>query len=154
MLLNITVITPLYRVLYIRTFIDPVKMYSIFYSFFIFLKNFIYFLYSRFLLVIHFIRISVYMSIPISQFIPPPPPPHHFLPLVSIRLFSTSVSLISVLQTGSSVPFFQVPHICVKIRYSKQLKFYSSKSQAVSRCLPLAPKHFLSTEALSRSHRQ
>ena len=35
---------------------------------------FIYFLYSRFLLVIYFIRISVYMSIPISQFIPPPPP--------------------------------------------------------------------------------
>ena len=31
------------------------------------------------------------MSIPISQFIPPPPP-RHFPPLVSIRLFSTSVS--------------------------------------------------------------
>ena len=50
------------------------------------------FLYSRFLLVIHFIRISVYMSIPISQFIththPPPLPPT----LVSIRFFSTSVS--------------------------------------------------------------
>ena len=29
-------------------------------------------LYSRFLLVIYFIHISVYMSIPISQFIPPP----------------------------------------------------------------------------------
>ena len=35
---------------------------------------FIYFLYSRFFLVIYFIHISVYMSIPISQFIPPPPP--------------------------------------------------------------------------------
>ena len=46
------------------------------------------FLYSRFLLVICFIQISVYMSIPISQFIPP----HHFPPLVSIRLFSISVS--------------------------------------------------------------
>ena len=32
------------------------------------------------------------MSIPISQFIPPPPPPA-LPPLVSIRLFSTSVSL-------------------------------------------------------------
>ena len=32
------------------------------------------------------------MSIPISQFIPPPPP-RHFAPLVSICLFSTSVSL-------------------------------------------------------------
>ena len=32
------------------------------------------FLYSRFLLVIHFIHVSIYMSIPISQFIPPPRP--------------------------------------------------------------------------------
>ena len=33
------------------------------------------------------------MSIPISQFItPPPPPPHHFPSLVSVHLFSTSVS--------------------------------------------------------------
>ena len=51
------------------------------------------FLYCRSLLVINFIHISVHMSIPISQFItPPPPPPCHFPPLVSIRLFSTSVS--------------------------------------------------------------
>ena len=55
---------------------------------------FIYFLYSRFLLVIYFIHISVYMSIPISQFITPPPPaPCYFPPLVSIHLFPTSVSL-------------------------------------------------------------
>ena len=55
---------------------------------------FILFLYSTFLLVICFIHIHVYMSIPISQFIPPlSPPPCHFPPLVSIRLFSTSVSL-------------------------------------------------------------
>ena len=60
--------------------------------FWIFEFYFIYFLYSRFLLVIHFIHISVYMSIPISQFIPPPPP-CHFPPLASIHLFSTSVSL-------------------------------------------------------------
>ena len=46
-------------------------------------------LYSRFSLVIYFIHITVYMSIPISLFIPPPRPPH----LVSIRLFSASVSL-------------------------------------------------------------
>ena len=32
-------------------------------------------LYSRSLLVIYFIYSSVYMSIPISQFIPPPLPP-------------------------------------------------------------------------------
>ena len=48
-------------------------------------------LYSMFLLLNYFIHISVYMSIPISQFIPPSHP--DFLPLVSIRLFSTSMSL-------------------------------------------------------------
>ena len=59
-----------------------------------FFLNFIYlFLYSRFLLVICFIHISVYVSIPISQFIPPPPPPAAFPLLVSIHLFSTAVSL-------------------------------------------------------------
>ena len=52
------------------------------------------FLYSRFLLVIYFIHISVYMSIPISQFIPTPPPPAPtFLPWCPYVLFSTSVSL-------------------------------------------------------------
>ena len=55
--------------------------------------NFIYLLYSRLLSVIYFIHISVYMSIPISQFISPPPPhPRDFPPLVSIHLFSASVS--------------------------------------------------------------
>ena len=58
----------------------------------IFLFYFI-FLYNRFLLVINFIHISGYMSIPISQFITPPPFPNHFPFLVSIRLFSSSVSL-------------------------------------------------------------
>ena len=39
------------------------------------------------LLVINFIHISVYMSIPIAQFITPPSPPlRRFPPLVSIRL--------------------------------------------------------------------
>ena len=63
------------------------------YIFWIFEFYFI-FLYSRFLLVIHLMYINVYMSIPISQFItPPPPPPRRFSPLVSICLFSTSLSL-------------------------------------------------------------
>ena len=39
----------------------------------IFFEFYFIFLYSRFLLVIYFIHISIYMSIPISQFIPPPP---------------------------------------------------------------------------------
>ena len=58
----------------------------------IFFEFYFIFLDSSFLLVIYFIHISVYMSIPISQFIPPQPTPH-FSPLVSIRLISTSVSL-------------------------------------------------------------
>ena len=66
-------------------------------SFFKILDQFwilLYFLYSKFLLVIYFVHISVYMSIPISHFIPPPPPsPTHFSPMVFICLFSTSVSL-------------------------------------------------------------
>ena len=70
------------------------KYTYIFLAFFFEFLNFIYFLYSRFLLVIYFIHISVYMSVPISQFIPPPPPLScHFPHLVSIHLFSTSVSL-------------------------------------------------------------
>ena len=53
-----------------------------------------FFLYSKFFLVINFIHISVYMSVPIAQFSTPPSPPHPrgFPPLVSIHLFSTSVS--------------------------------------------------------------
>ena len=60
-------------------------------TFTLFLILFIYFLYSRFLLI-YFIHISVCMSIPISQFIPPPTHPHSPC-LVSIRLFFTSVSI-------------------------------------------------------------
>ena len=51
------------------------------------------FLYSRILFVISLIHISVHMSIPIAQFsTPPSPTPCSFLPLLSIHLFSTSVS--------------------------------------------------------------
>ena len=60
------------------------------------------FLYSTLLLVIYFIHISVYMSIPISQFIPPPPPA--FPPGVHTFGLYICVS-ISALQTGSSVPY-------------------------------------------------
>ena len=44
-------------------------------------------LYSRSLLVIYFIYSNVYMSIPVSQFIPP------LFSLLTIRLFSTSITL-------------------------------------------------------------
>ena len=101
---------------------------------FIFFKffNFIVFLYSRFLLVIHFIHISVYMSIPISEFITPPnPPPHSPLGVHTFVLY-ICVS-ISALQTGSSVPFFWVPHICVNIQYLFFSFWLTSLCMTVSR---------------------
>ena len=65
------------------------------------------FLYSRFLLVINFIHISVYMSIPIAQFITPPPPPPPPLSPLGVHMFVLYICVsISALQTGSSVPFF------------------------------------------------
>ena len=89
------------------------------YFFFQFLNFILFlFLYSRFLLVIHFIHISVYMSIPTSQFITQPPPTHPHLSPLGVHTFVLYICVsISALQTGSSVPFFQVPHICVNIRY-------------------------------------
>ena len=61
---------------------------------------FIYILYSRFLLVIHFIHISVCVSIPISQFIPPPPP---LSPLGVHTIVLYICVSISALQTGSKM---------------------------------------------------
>ena len=73
---------------------------------FVFFFNFINFLYSRFLLVIYFINISVYMSLPVSQFITPPPTPLPLSPL-GVHMFVLYICVsISALQTGSSVPFF------------------------------------------------
>ena len=76
--------------------------------FFIFVMKFLkfnFFLYSRFLLVIHFIHISVYMSIPISQFITPPSPFPPLSPLGVHTFFLYFCVSVSALQTGSSVPF-------------------------------------------------
>ena len=71
---------------------------TLFFIYFEFL-NFI-FLYSRFLLVIYFIHISVYMSIPISQFIPPPPPTLPLSPL-GVHTFILYIWVsITALQTG------------------------------------------------------
>ena len=71
--------------------------------FWFFFLNFIlfYFLYSRFLLVINFVHISVYMSIPVSQFIPPPTSP------LGVHMFVLYVCVsTSTLQISSSIPFF------------------------------------------------
>ena len=77
-----------------------------------FFFNIFYFLYSRFLSVIYLIHISVYLSIPISQLIPLPCP--CFLPLVSICLFSTSVSLFLPCKPVHLYHFFRF-HIYVLI---------------------------------------
>ena len=58
-----------------------------------FLNFILFFLYSRFLLVIHFIHISVYIVNPNLPIHHTTTPTHRFPPLVSIRFFSTSVSL-------------------------------------------------------------
>ena len=60
-----------------KCLVDIIMAVIFFFCCFIFSFEFyfIFFLYSRFLLVIHFIHISVYMSMPISQFITPPTPP-------------------------------------------------------------------------------
>ena len=50
------------------------QFYFLFLNFFLNFRILFIFLYSRFLLVIYFIHINVYLSIPISQFITPPPP--------------------------------------------------------------------------------
>ena len=69
-------------------------------------------LYSRFSLVFCFICSSIYMSIPISQFIPSTPFPfgiHKFFLCICIS--------VSALQMSSSVPFFSIPHKSINIRY-------------------------------------
>ena len=76
-----------YRTLIFLFFVWTYVFISFFFKFLHFILFL--FLYSRFLLVMYFIHISVYMSLPLSQFIPHP----HFAPLASICLFSTSVSL-------------------------------------------------------------
>ena len=56
---------------------------------------------------------SVYISIPLSQFIPPSPSPS---PDVHKSILSVCIS-IPALQIGSSVPFFYIPYICINIQY-------------------------------------
>ena len=65
---------------------------------------------SMFLLLIYFIHSINRVHVSVPNLLIPPSRPH----LVSIHLFSTSV-FISVLQISSSVPFCQIPHICVNI---------------------------------------
>ena len=68
---------------------------------------------QQLLLDIYFIHITVYMSIPISQYIPPPPLPPPLSALGDHTVVLYVCVSISALQTCSPVPFFQVPHICI-----------------------------------------
>ena len=74
---------------------------------------FIYF----FLLVIQFIHISVYMSIPISQFITPPHPPPAAFPPWCPYVCSLHLCLYFCSANRFICTIFQVPHICINIRY-------------------------------------
>ena len=92
--------TPSSRIKMFANGIEGERVIAFFFEFY-----FIYFLYGRFLLVIYFIHISVYMTIPISQFIPPPPLPP--LSPLGVHTFVLYICVsISALQTSSSVPFF------------------------------------------------
>ena len=63
-------------------------------------------------LVTYFTHSSVYMSSPISQFIPLP------FSQLGVCTFVLCVYVsISAFQIGTSVPFFQIPHICIYIWY-------------------------------------
>ena len=109
------------------------------------------FLYSRFLLIIHFIHISVYMSIPISQFIAPPPPPCHIPPLVSILLFSTYVSLFLPCKLVHLYHFsrFHIYALIYDICFSLSEK--TSLCMTVSRSMSLQMTQFRSSLQLSNT---
>ena len=90
--------------------------------------NLLIFLYNRFLLVIHFIHISVYMPIPISQFIPTPTPPLSPLGVHTCVLY-ICVS-ISALQAGSSCRDVDGPRDChtewSKLEREKQISYINA----------------------------
>ena len=90
-----------------------------------FFFKFIYF----FLIVIHFIHISVYMSIPIAQFSTPSSPPNCSFPsLVSIHLFSTSVSQLLPCKPVHLYHFSRF-HIYVESRKMVQMILFAKQKQ-------------------------
>ena len=94
------------------------------------------FLYSTFLLVIHFIHISVYMSIPISQFIPPPPRSSTTFPPCIYKFFARRTQLTAVF---SLKYYWQLSVSWAKLHFltsSEALTFWilSSCKQGVRLC--------------------
>ena len=69
--------------------------------------------YSSDPLAASFIRSSVYLSTPISQFIPPPLSPVHYVPTT---VLSVCIS-IPALQTDFISTIFLDPHACVNIQH-------------------------------------
>ena len=68
-------------------------------------------LYIKFSLVIYFIQSSIYMSIPISQFIT-------FLSPLGVHMFVLYIYVsTSASQIGSFVLFFWIPHMFINIWY-------------------------------------
>ena len=94
-------------------------------------------LYSRFSLVTCFIHSSVYMSVPISRFIPPP-----FHPLVTVCFFAVSLFLLCT-RVRLSVPISKIPHMCVYTRcFSLATIEYTAQQQcAHSRCVTISTVH-------------
>ena len=64
-------------------------------------------LYRSFPLAVCFTHGSVFMSILISQFVPPSPSAHVHTFILYVCIY------IHALQIGSSIPFFYIPHTCV-----------------------------------------
>ena len=79
-------------------------------------------LHLKFPLAIYFTYGNRYVSMLLSQFVPP-----SSSPTVSASLFSMSVSSIAALQIGSSVPSFQIPYVCINMWYLMRHSLGSQK---------------------------
>ena len=66
---------------------------------------------SSFPLAIHFTFGSVYVSMLLSRFVPASPSTHVLKSVPYVCIF------IPALPLGSSLPFFQIPYMCISIRY-------------------------------------
>ena len=96
-------------------------------------------LYSKFQTVVYFIHSinSVFMSIPVSQFLPPyssPPPPlgiHTFVLYLCVS--------VSALQIRSSVPFFWTPHMGTNMWYLFFSFWFTSVCVTLSRSIHTSP---------------
>ena len=80
-------------------------------------------LYNRSLFFIYFIYNTVYMSIPVSQFIPSPSSPRN------LKFIFYICSSISILWISSFVLFFNIPHISELCTLNSLFTIFSSVTQ-------------------------